>query len=296
MPYKGSKNSIAEWIVDVLPAGSVLVDLFGGGGAVTHCALHSHKWEKIIYNDTRPGLTQLFVDSINGKYTLENHKEWITREQFNAEKDINPYISIVWSFGNNGKDYLYGKDVERDKEALHYAVMFSDLSKFHALGIYPPKFESVEEPWRRYSLYRQTLNAWYSGKQYAAEGVDRLQNLERLQSLQNLERLQSSYERVDVPPGSIVYCDIPYNNTNCGSYGGFNHDQFYEWARKRDDVFISEFSMPEDFVVFAEVERWQHMAAADNSQTVTEKIFTTPATLKALAEREPVPGEQLTLF
>lgn len=32
MPYLGSKNSIAEDIIDFLPSGNRLVDLFGGGG------------------------------------------------------------------------------------------------------------------------------------------------------------------------------------------------------------------------------------------------------------------------
>ena len=32
LPYKGSKNSIAEWIVDSLPRADIFVDLFFGGG------------------------------------------------------------------------------------------------------------------------------------------------------------------------------------------------------------------------------------------------------------------------
>ena len=31
MPFKGSKNSIAEKVIGVLPEGSILYDLFGGG-------------------------------------------------------------------------------------------------------------------------------------------------------------------------------------------------------------------------------------------------------------------------
>lgn len=31
LPYKGSKNSIAEWIVDELPPAETFVDLFCGG-------------------------------------------------------------------------------------------------------------------------------------------------------------------------------------------------------------------------------------------------------------------------
>ena len=33
MPYMGSKSKIAEWIIDILPEGKVLVDAFGGGNA-----------------------------------------------------------------------------------------------------------------------------------------------------------------------------------------------------------------------------------------------------------------------
>ena len=32
LPYKGSKNSIAGWIVNTLPESEVFADLFFGGG------------------------------------------------------------------------------------------------------------------------------------------------------------------------------------------------------------------------------------------------------------------------
>lgn len=35
VPYRGSKNKIADWVVDHLPDGKTLVDLFAGGCAVT---------------------------------------------------------------------------------------------------------------------------------------------------------------------------------------------------------------------------------------------------------------------
>ena len=51
-------------------------------------------------------MPKLFVDCAYGKYTVENHPEWITREEFNRRKAEDAYIALVWSFGNNGKDYL----------------------------------------------------------------------------------------------------------------------------------------------------------------------------------------------
>lgn len=54
VPYSGSKNRLAEDIIDMLPAGDRLVDLFAGGCAITHCALMSGKWKKILNNDRYP--------------------------------------------------------------------------------------------------------------------------------------------------------------------------------------------------------------------------------------------------
>ena len=53
-PYMGSKSKIADWVIDQLPSGKRLVDLFGGGGAITHCAVESKKWQQVVYNELNP--------------------------------------------------------------------------------------------------------------------------------------------------------------------------------------------------------------------------------------------------
>lgn len=73
VPYKGSKSKLADWIIDLLPPADTLVDLFAGGCAITHAGLLSDKWKHIICNDADPRGMQLFLDSIHGKYTVENH-------------------------------------------------------------------------------------------------------------------------------------------------------------------------------------------------------------------------------
>lgn len=82
LPYKGSKNSIAKWIVDNLPPTETFVDLFCGGCAVTHAALLSGKYKKFIINDIDGRVSQFFLECCHGKHTVENHKEWISREDF----------------------------------------------------------------------------------------------------------------------------------------------------------------------------------------------------------------------
>ena len=43
LPYKGSKNKLAERIVNLLPRASHFYDLFSGGCAVAHCPTNNSK-------------------------------------------------------------------------------------------------------------------------------------------------------------------------------------------------------------------------------------------------------------
>ena len=85
--YQGSKNKIAGWVIDNLPEDKILVDLFAGGCAVTHAAMLSGKWDRIVANDIGDA-PELFCDAIDGKYADE--KRWISREDFQDLKDADP--------------------------------------------------------------------------------------------------------------------------------------------------------------------------------------------------------------
>jgi site-specific DNA-adenine methylase len=131
LPYMGSKNRIAEWVVDILPASDTLYDLFAGGCAITHCAMLSGKWNNYVINDINPGVTQLFLDAIDGKYKDENR--WISREDFFKLKDDDPFVACCWSFGNDWKTYMYGPKIEPYKKACHYAIVFDDWGQYAEL-------------------------------------------------------------------------------------------------------------------------------------------------------------------
>lgn len=116
LPYQGSKSKLAERIVALLPPATHLYDIFAGGCAITHAALLSGKFKEIHANDISDSVT-LFEDALNGKY--ENESRWISREDFFRLKDSDPYVRIVWSFGNNQRDYLYSREIEPYKKAVH---------------------------------------------------------------------------------------------------------------------------------------------------------------------------------
>lgn len=124
MPYMGSKRKLATRILAAMPQRDTLVDLFCGGCAVAHAAMDGNKFKNIIINDINPMCPELFINALSGKYNDE--KRWISREDFERLRYTDPYVAVVWSFGNNLRDYLYSREIEPLKRAMHYAIYFGD--------------------------------------------------------------------------------------------------------------------------------------------------------------------------
>lgn len=61
-----------------------------------------------------------------------------------------------------------------------------------------------------------------------------------------------SYEETPIIPGTAIYCDPPYQDTQgYDAVSGFDSGAFWGWAREATkagvDVFVSEYSAPDDF-------------------------------------------------
>lgn len=314
LPYKGSKNKIAQWVVDTLPGGECLVDLFGGGGAITHAAILSGKYNSIIYNDIAPGLSEFLKECMEGKHTRANHKEFITRDEFFARKDTDWYVKLCWSFGTGGTSYAYSRTIEDWKHALWDIRQNNDHALMHKMGILTDG--TNEDIKNNYTEYAQKYADYSKSKiqhkhsMLELESVERLSRIEQLglrnaqqvQSMQNLDRLDRlgsidsvkdldvqfynmSYQDVKIQDGYIIYCDIPYHNTKCDMYNGFDHEAFYEWARQQDNIYISEYTMPADFVEIARIQKTVTASSYDNSSVATEKIFTNQRTYEKIMNR-----------
>lgn len=168
LPYKGSKNKLAERIVRLLPKRTHLVDLFCGGCAVSHAALLMGKFEHIHINDINWMCPTLFIDALNGKYN--NEKRWISREDFFRLKDTDPYVAVVWSFGNNLRNYLYSKEIEPLKKAIHYAMFFSDYSLSKELGYGLSFIDPIQDLQKRYLAVKHYFNKLGHFQQQSFEG------------------------------------------------------------------------------------------------------------------------------
>lgn len=265
LPYQGSKNKIAEFIISKLPRAEHFYDLFAGGCAVTHCALLSGKYNYVHANDIQIKYPQLFYDAAHGKYRNENRV--ITRDEFFMFKDTDALVELCWSFGNGKTTYLWDKNIEYVKQAACKVIMCDDKQK-------------------RRLYFREFINKLQSNmtndekskllQLQSLESIERLQSLERLLEMNILEGLYisgKSYNEVEILPNSVVYCDPPYIGTK--GYGvDFDHDKFYQWLRSTTfPVYISEYTMPSDFIPVATVDKVANFSPTNNSTVKQENIY-----------------------
>jgi len=87
-----------------------------------------------------------------------------------------------------------------------------------------------------------------SNTDYVAQGFRSA--LKQSPKLQCIDLIHCSYDELEIPSNSIIYCDPPYEGTTKYK-DDFNHTKFWQWCRDKSKeghiVFISEYSAPEDF-------------------------------------------------
>ena len=130
IPYMGSKQQIAADLLGVMlhkkPKARYFYDLFGGGGAMSLCALDNGL--KVHYNEIKTDLRELLEHALT-KGLGEEFYQWISREDFKKYKEQKGYfgefVRCVWSFGNSGGAYMFGKEIEHWKKHGHYVIMWN---------------------------------------------------------------------------------------------------------------------------------------------------------------------------
>ena len=127
----------------------------------------------------------------------------------------------------------------------------------------------------------------YSGKSNTKTGTVRdyiaesISNIEKqMPQMKGVDFRFGDYLQLEIPEGSIVYCDIPYQGTKqYATSRGFDYRQFWNWARtlNRHTVFISEYNAPFDFTCIWEKQASSSLRANDviqGNKVSTERLFT----------------------
>ena len=249
LPYKGSKSAIAKDIIGVLPGGNRLVDLFCGGCAITDFALkNTDKFNKFLINDIDERNPKTYMKALNGGF--RNEDRWISRQDFFKLKETDDYVRLCFSFGNDGKTYMYGPQIEPYKRAIHHIVFWEDYApmeelcpavvkiihdycdgkdrKARRLALGKAVADHVKamgsvEYWQSNPMFRSVKVKWSEDRRGISssqwnrgsplenlERLERLQSLQSLESLERLERLQN--QNAQIVASADDYCNYVYQD------------------------------------------------------------------------------------
>ena len=286
IPYHGSKRQLSKLIVDYIqihnPNACYIYDLFGGGGSISFEALKRKHFKSVFYNEFNAGVVEL-LKHIRTQGITPKMYEWVTRETFEKHKNDDDwyggFLKTCWSFGNNQKDYLFGKEIEEDKRLLHEVVVnkceISRLALPFELDKDFLKIEPMEK--RRLAIMgfiKKNIGRIDLQQLQQLERLERLQQLERLERLEQLEITNLSYEQVPITTPieqTIIYCDPPYKGT--GKYQkDIDHELFYNWVKNSPyKIYVSSYDF--DLPCVLELSHRSTLSATNNSKKVVEKLF-----------------------
>ena len=318
--HLGSKESILHiirYIFEREYRKKNFIDLFCGGLSVTNYAL-LHTNFNVFANDLNIYLMSLYEAILMKNPELEIAKyEWVSREKFQdvyEHPEKYPYWFIgyvlqVWSFGCNQKDYLYAREIEEGKHALHEAIVNNDFSlirqnkNFDGFTV-PAHIADIDyrkSPTKRQAFLRVFRDFTKSKMGLQKKYLSRLRQMESLQQTEHLDavsRISPEISRlmlfkqdwydlyISLPERvlreSFIYCDPPYEGAKEYLFGkGFNYDFFWHWFRHCPySVYVSSYTAPPDIKPLITEKKYQLLdngRVSENrfrqKEKVTEKIY-----------------------
>ena len=119
------------------------------------------------------------------------------------------------------------------------------------------------------------------GRDYIAENIRN--TTKQIENLKGVEWHTGSYADLVIPENSLIYCDPPYKNKNKYKQE-FDFDKFYNWARFQENIFISEYEMPDDFIEITSFDKRVLMDATAKAGYKKEKLFTNKLTFETIKD------------
>jgi site-specific DNA-adenine methylase len=288
IPYMGSKASICNDIIKIFPKAENFYDLFGGGFSITHAMLLRRKkdYQHFHFNELRPGICELVKKAINGEFNYNVFKPpFVSRDEFFAKLEKDAYIKCIWSFGNNGRTYIFSKEIEPYKKSMHNAIVFNQFDELAKNVFEMDCFKEGFSITDKRLFLRNKIEQFRRTK--IPEYLHKYLNEKQLRQLQQLSFYNSSYESVQIKENAVIYCDPPYAGT--ADYGNaFNTKKFLDWADNQNQpVFISEYNIPDKrFRLVFKIGKRSMLSAVKTNLIKEEKLYVNKAGYSALINRK----------
>ena len=209
LSYMGSKAGVIhliQYIIDRHYKEKYFVDVFVGGGAVSHYVLDKTNMD-VYANDLNKYivalLEELFINK--GVSFRKVAYDFVTREKFfdvinNPNKYDNWYVGYVmtiWSFGNRGVSYIYGQEIMLEKEIMHNAIVFNDFTNFPfewRPSQYILDLDYKENILKRNEFMREFKT--FIGSDYQNHHLERLVEIDNIMKYDRVEVLER-FDRLD---------------------------------------------------------------------------------------------------
>ena len=205
LPYKGSKNSIAQKIVDALPNGKSFCDACCGGGAILMASALSGKYERVTGYDINEAIIGLIRATMIdfGTIDYEHDLPSVDRKSFFESRDWNTGIGnwlvrYCYSFGNDGQTFLWSDKTHEGFRLLEEAIRGETLDD---------RVRAIQE---------------LSKRKDAPELMSRVEPFVRLRRIKKVEQTMMSRKTttcidvgvksmfdVDYEPFDVIYFDPP---------------------------------------------------------------------------------------
>lgn len=244
IPYPGSKDHLAEWIIATMPTHDTYVEVFGGAAGVLFSKPRS-KYE--IYNDINDDLTQFFQVL---RDRTDDLAEWLQAVPYSRSQ----YESWVADFHQG----------IRPDNPIERAGQFFSLRYMQYLGVSNTpngfKTRAKRSPARTFNNAKQRLHAVADRfKQVIIENRD-------------YRKILSKYD--DTSVDVLFYADPPYIGSEQHYVDEFDHSDFVDCLKAVDsDWIVSYTTIPEGLEDFTVLERQDRHRMRRSSDDVSERLI-----------------------
>lgn len=180
--------------------------------------------------------------------------------------DINPYVISLFKGIQEG--FIPPNSVsELEYSKARFYKDVSPLTSFIGFGC------SYGGKW--FGGYARSNDSYGFPRNHCLESKNNI--LKQSKNIKDIKLLNLSYERLEIPPNSIIYCDPPYKSTTRYK-DTLDYSHFYKWLfdkhREGHTIFISEFSMPSGFTCVWGKEQVTTMSQNKKAKPIIERLFT----------------------